>query len=180
VIGPEPRYLRAFPAIQDWIESALKAHAPRRRSVESFNFRRLPLYFPPVLLKEIGVVTTDRVPVPPLSAAGLTEFRAFEQHQPAGITFRDTYFLKSEDEANESIHFHELIHALQWQALGDSRFLLLYADGLRRHGYVESPLEAMAFRHQADFDRGREPYDVESAVLEEVRALSGLDALQQL
>ena len=159
--------------MQDWIDATLKAHALRRRSVESFNFRRLPRYFSARLLRETGVVITDRVPVPPLSAAGLTEFRALELHEPQGITFRDTYFLKSSDEANESIHFHELIHALQWRALGAEKFLLLYADGLRRHGYMDSPLEAMAFRHQENFDRRRKPYDVEAAVLEEVAGECG-------
>jgi hypothetical protein len=66
-------------------------------------------------------------------------------------------------------HFHELIHILQWRILGPERFLWLYADGLERFGYRNSPLEIMAYELQERFDAERKPFDV---ALEVERRLS--------
>jgi len=35
-----------------------------------------------------------------------------------GITYLDTFFSREEGRGNESLHFHELVHVLQWQLLG--------------------------------------------------------------
>jgi hypothetical protein len=50
---------------------------------------------------------------------------------------------------NETIHFHELIHVVQWRTLGPEQFLFIYANGLERFGYLNSPLEVMAFDAEA-------------------------------
>ena len=71
----------------------------------------------------------------------------------AGITFRDMYFVHP-SYASEAVHFHELIHVIQWRTLGVRPFLLTYALGIIQHGYAESPLEAIAFDYQARFERG--------------------------
>ncbi len=70
----------------------------------------------------------------------------------AGITFRDMYFVDPAC-ASESVHFHELVHVVQWRALGVRPFLLTYALGVLRQGYERSPLEAIAFELQAQFER---------------------------
>lgn len=114
----------------------------------------------------------DHPPLPPLSALGLTEFKSFETQEMAGITFKETYFLQANLAFTESLHFHELVHVIQWKVLGPRNFLLLYAEGLAKHGYAGSPLERMAFRHQARFDAGQPPYAVDAEVLGETRALA--------
>ena len=58
---------------------------------------------------------------------------------------------------------HGLVHVIQWRLLGPERFLALYADGLERLGYRNSPLEAMAFTLQKRFDREAQPFSVEAA-----------------
>jgi len=63
----------------------------------------------------------------------------------------------------ESLHFHELVHVIQWRLLGPEKFLALYADGLERFGYRKSPLERMAFRLQKRFEREAQPFNVEAA-----------------
>ncbi len=73
----------------------------------------------------------------------------------AGITFRNMYFLTPAFD-RESIHCHELVHAIQWRVLGFDDFLLTYAAGVLQHGYADSPLEAEAYQCQARFER-REP-----------------------
>ena len=54
--------------------------------------------------------------------------------------------------------------------LGPERFLALYADGLEKHGYRDSPLEVMAYDHEARFNSNAEPYAVETAVRQQLKA----------
>jgi hypothetical protein len=61
------------------------------------------------------------------------------------------FFLKRRELRNEAIHFHELIHVIQWRILGPENFLRLYADGLERFGYRDSPSEIMAYDAEAAF-----------------------------
>ncbi|MGC1950636.1 MAG: hypothetical protein WA679_24215, partial [Pseudolabrys sp.] len=68
-----------------------------------------------------------------------------------GITYLNTFFIKRDELRNEAIHFHELIHIVQWRILGPEQFLRLYADGLERLGYRDSPLEVMAYDAEAAF-----------------------------
>jgi hypothetical protein len=68
-----------------------------------------------------------------------------------GITFDNTYFLRRGLE-RESLHFHELVHVIQWQHLGIDRFLLAYGIGLAQFGYQSSPLEKMAYDLQLEFE----------------------------
>ena len=149
------RYLPFLPIILNWIQQTLDAHARERRAVASFNFPRLPHYFSEGLLNTASVVPSDRLPVPPLSALGLREFADFESHPARGITYLDTYFLWRADATDESLHFHELVHIVQWQVLGPKDFLLLYAAGLAESGYLDCALEAMALRSSAQIRRWR-------------------------
>jgi hypothetical protein len=158
------RYAEFLPVIANWIQETLDASVAKARSVEWFHFPRLPHYFSDQLLRTTKVVVVDHLPVPPLSALGLTEFASFEMQPMSGITYLDTYFLLPAGAGDESLHFHELIHVIQWQVLGPKDFLLLYAAGLAQHGYSESPLERMAFDYQRRFDAGDPAYSVETEV----------------
>jgi len=164
------RYEPFIPVMLDWIERTLESHAASFGTVASFGFRRLPLYFSEAFLDTARVVITNPVPVPPLSKWGLAEFAGFEAQENSGITYRNTYFVHPS--AAESVHFHELVHVIQWQILGPKEFLLMYAAGLAEHGYLDCPLEAMAYNHQARFCTGQVPYSVEVEVGEVVLALA--------
>jgi hypothetical protein len=97
--------------------------------VASFKFPRLQRYFSEELLSTASVVPIDRLPVPPLSALGLREFADFETQPMGGITYLDTYFLQRVAAAtDESLHFHELIHVVQWQVLARK---ILFCSTLR-------------------------------------------------
>jgi hypothetical protein len=158
------RYAEFLPAISKCIQETLDANADKAKSVASFQFPRLPRYFSEQLLTTTSVVITDHLPRPPLSAWGLSEFASFEQQPMNAITYLDTYFVKTSAAADESLHFHELIHVIQWQVLGPKNFLLLYADGLTKRGYLECPLEAIAYGHQRRFDVEWPSYSVEAEV----------------
>ena len=168
----QARYGPFLPRMLDWIQRTLDSHAATARPVASFGFERLPLYFSESLLNTAQVVVTDHLPVPPLSAMGLSDFANFEVQPMSGITYRETYFLVPNAAADESVHFHELVHVIQWQVLGARDFLLLYAAGLIEHDYESSPLEKMAYEHQARFDAGQGTYSVEAEVREQVLAMT--------
>lgn len=70
----------------------------------------------------------------------------------AGITFGDMYFVQ-QTHSSEGIHFHELVHVVQWSALGVRSFLLTYAVGIVQYGYKQSPLEAIAYDLQSKFEQ---------------------------
>jgi len=169
-MGPD-RYLPYLPTILHWIDLTLEAYAYKRRAVSSFKFPRLPHYFSERLLATAFVVATDRVPVPPLSKLGLREFADFENQSISGITYKETYFLRRSAVADESVHFHELVHVIQWQILGPKDFLLMYAAGLAERGYRDCPLEEMAYAHLRRFRAGEPPYSVEEKVWRETLAL---------
>jgi hypothetical protein len=62
----------------------------------------------------------------------------------------------------ESLHFHELVHVVQWRHLGPEQILGRYANGLERFGYRQSPLERIAYDLEERFDREAQPFDAET------------------
>jgi len=161
-----------IPFIRSWIERTVAAHANTARPVgalvEACGFRRLPGYFDEDFLRRVRCAAVERVPLPPLVPAGLRRFAGFGTACCAGIAYGDTYFVDKRFELNESLHFHELIHAVQWDCLGFDRFIRAYARGLLREGYARSPLEIMAYEHQRRFETDPAPYCAETRVREEI------------
>jgi len=165
------RLLPKLPLIQKWIDTTLASHEANARSVQQLGFARLPQYFSKIFLNNAKCVSISSVPVPPLSAIGLIGFSDFEKDQYDGITYKDTYFLNSTRMKDESLHFHELVHVIQWQHLGVEKFLTAYALELRQFDYQGNRLEIMAYKHQANFEKNKRPYDVEESVKKELDAL---------
>jgi hypothetical protein len=160
-----PQKFRAvYPHFMAWIARTLDAHARDAQPVASQRFSRLPLYFGRELLALAKFVIVDRVPMPPLTELGLSEFAPFERANNDAVTYLDTYFVRRSRANDEQLHFHELIHVIQWRLLGPERFLSVYAAGLEVFGYRDSPLEAMAFDNEALFAEGREVFDAEQRI----------------
>jgi hypothetical protein len=109
--------------------------------------------------------------LPPLSAMGLSRFAAFEQGDFDGITYLDRYFIKRTIVTEEALHFHELIHVIQWRLLGPEGFLAAYANGLDEFGYENSPLEKMAYDAEASFKRSSATFEAEKFVAERLARL---------
>jgi hypothetical protein len=166
-VTPE-EFQAVYPHVIGWIRQTLGAHEKRARTVGSVGFTRLPLYFSQELLETAKVVAVDRVPVPPLSAIGLSQFAEFERGDYDGITYLDTFFLKHTRAGDEELHFHELIHIVQWRLLGPERFLVAYAAGLEAFGYRNSPLECMAYDAQSAFSQSTGGFDAERMVAEQL------------
>ena len=153
------RFHAALPHVRQWIDQFLAAHADRARAVSTLGFTRLSASFPRELLERAKVVTVERTPFPPVDRLGLPELALMQQRQFDGITFKDTFFLR-QGCTSEALHFHELVHVVQWARLGVDSFLLAYGFGLVRFGYDNSPLEQMAYALQQNFERGAVPQEI--------------------
>ena len=161
-------FQKFYPPLLNWLRATLTAYAGTAQAVASRAFSRLPLYFSKETLASTYVVLVNSLPMPPLSKMGLKRFAEFERGNFDGITYLDTVFLKQAHSKNEAIHFHELIHVIQWRLLGPDRFLYSYANGLERFGYRQSPLEVMAYDAERMFATSINIFDAEKLVAEKL------------
>ena len=161
----------AFPRVMGWIQRTLVAYEKVARPVASKNFKRLPLYFSRAQLEAAKFVAVDLIPFPPSSSIALRRLKEFARGDYEGITYLDTYFLKRRVAGDESLHFHELIHVVQWRLLGAEFFLAMYAGGLEKFGYRHNPLEKIAYDAQEIFDRSTAVFDAEKFVSDRLAAL---------
>jgi hypothetical protein len=171
VVVTHEEFRIAYPKVQAWIQKTLAAYEKEAQPIASMHFARLPLYFDFDLLETVKFILIDQVPMPPLSAMGLDRFAAFEQGNFNGVTYLDRYFIKRTVVIEEALHFHELIHVIQWRLLGPEGFLWAYANGLDEFGYGNSPLEKMAYDAEASFKRSSAIFDAEKFVAEQLRSL---------
>jgi hypothetical protein len=163
------QFQAVFPHFMAWIRAILNAHASQAEPVAVKGFARLPHYFSRDLLASAKVVVVERVPMPPLTELGLSQFAEFERADNSGVTYLDTYFVKRDRAIDEALHFHELIHVIQWRTLGPEQFLAAYAAGLEAFGYRNSPLEVMAFDAEASFSQMAAVFDAEQLVADQLR-----------
>lgn len=159
-----------LPAVRNWIEDLLEAYNSKSTFVSTLGFPRLSQYFPSELLERTKVVTVSKVPFPPLSQIGLTELSAMERMPLGGITYMDTFFVHHL-QRTEALHFHELIHVVQWEKLGVDNFLLAYGIGLVQFGYEHSPLEQMAYNMQKGFEDGFVPSNLIEVIQQQTDAI---------
>lgn len=165
-----------LPKVREWIDRTLAAHSGQARPVAELGFTRLGSYFSPALLTSARAIPVATVPRPPLASMGLAGFDEFENLDADGITYLNSFFVRHGHERDESLHFHELVHVVQWQHLGPDQFIMAYALGhLLNGGYQANPFEDMAYGLQSRFDRNDPPLDVAALVRTEldriVRAL---------
>jgi hypothetical protein len=160
------KFQQALPGVRQWVDDTLYAHREQTSPANPRDYLRLLQVFPHELLSRSRcVVVAGNPPFPPLSRMGLPELGAFEAMPISGVTYRDTFFVR-EGQQSESLYFHEIVHVIQWDRLGVDRFLMAYGVGLMQSGYRNSPLEEMAYRLQADFDRSRIPGDLVGLIQE--------------
>jgi len=160
--------MRALPAVRTWVESVREQHIKESQPVAAMGFPRLPGYFSDATLLAARAVTVAKIPFPPIVDLGLVEFADMSQMALSGITYDDLIFVH-QSQRTERVHFHELVHSLQWRTLGVDRFLLTYGLGVLERGYAHSPLEAIAYDLQSQFDRGVPLPNLESLVVGHAR-----------
>jgi hypothetical protein len=120
------KFSSALPEVRKWIEDVLEERKEQAIPVINLAFPKLQKVFPLDLLKKAKVVVvTGKVPFPPLSRMGLPELEQMENMSMDGITYVDKFFINHLRQT-ESLHFHELVHVVQWERLGVDNFLLAY------------------------------------------------------
>ncbi len=144
---------RLIANVETWIDIYIAVHREHRKPVSELGFANLSHYFSETILNQAYVVYTDAINSPPLAEFGLEDLAFFESLDATGITYKDTFFLKTDQKNRESIHFHELIHIIQWKELGAKDFIQVYGINLIEFGYRRHPLELIAYDLTADFDR---------------------------
>ncbi len=160
------RFQAALPQVRGWIDQLLETHAGSTRKVNTLGFLRLAACYPADVLEHARVVSVNRTPFPPVSQFGLPEFASHEGRGFDGITFKNTFFIVKGRES-EALHFHELVHVVQWARLGVDNFLLAYGVGLLQFGYENSPLEKTAYSLEEQFKRGQLPKDLVRVIEED-------------
>ena len=144
-----------LPALRAWVEETVTQHRHQSEAVPVHLFPQFAVCFHTETLSQTRVVKTEQLPVPPLAKLGLSEFADFEHDGTTGyhaITLLNTYFIRPEFFSEEQVHFHELIHIVQWEYLKMDKFVLSYGIGLLQNGYWESPLEIIARNLTAEWD----------------------------
>ena len=153
--------------LESWIDEINEAHKSDRHPCSVLQ-HQFGSYYRPELLRSSYFVVVNALPMPKmpeLREAGLGDFIDNEDHF-GGITYKDTYYLVPEAARDVGIHFHELVHVIQWRTLGARNFIQRYMEEIRRFGYSEkAPLEGMAYGLQRMFEKGVVPFDVERKVV---------------
>lgn len=145
--------------INEWIDDTLcrfqQERVPCSRFATAFHG-----FYRPEFLSNSFYVLTDAIPrpdFPELREAGVSEILDMEIN---GITYKNTYFIKSDLENDLQLHFHELVHVAQWQTLGALDFIRRYIAEINQHAYDGAPLERMAYDLDTLFSQQAAPFDV--------------------
>jgi hypothetical protein len=148
-----------------WIDTTNRTHRPLRRScLELAN--HLGGFFDNAELGTAGFVVTEYLPQPPREAVQQLGLAELTGPGVLGLTLDDTYYLKPRAAGWLNLHFHELVHVLQWQQLGAAGFVARYLAEIAQHGYRQAPLEQMAYGLEQRYrDAPQRPFKV----MEEVK-----------
>ena len=153
--------------IEKWIYQVNSSHKGVRRSCstlqEDFNG-----FYSPEFLKTAFFVVTDEIPKPDfprLRELGLGDFIDMDL---GGITYNNTYYIKKEAANELRLHFHELVHVLQWRELAPQGFIERYIREIQDFGYNNAPLEKMAYALDRHYQSKGRHLSVEQFVREKL------------
>ncbi len=152
--------LQHAPAFHQWVDDLLVKHQLSATQIAAYGFQKLPQFFSPETLAEAKCIEVDSIPKIPWQEFGLPIPEGMEINFE-GITFRNTYFLTRRDANDESLHFHEMVHVVQWQMLGNELFPLIYALEALKGSYQTNMLEAIAREITDFFVKAEEPFNTE-------------------
>lgn len=151
--------------IEEWIHQVNSSHREVRRSCSVFE-EHFNGFYSPDFLKTAFFVVTDEIPKPDfprLREAGLGDFIDMDV---GGITYNDTYYVKKEAANELRLHFHELVHVLQWREIGPQGFIERYIREIQDLGYDNAPLEKMAYALDGHYQSEGRHLSVEQFVRE--------------
>ena len=151
--------------IEQWIHQVNSSHKEVRQSCSVFE-EHFKGFYSPDFLKTAFFVVTDKIPkpdLPELREAGLGDFIQLDVD---GITYNDTYYVKQSAVNELRLHFHELVHVIQWRELTPQFFIARYLREIQNVGYNEAPLEKMAYGLDGHYQKQGRHLSVEQFVRE--------------
>ena len=154
--------MNASKDVNKWIDEVLFEYSLQKNCCSSFKVD-FAGYYSQELLSSAYYVVVDEIPLPTFLAEINVRFKDFLDLDTHGITYKDTYFIKNDHLTNKALHFHELVHVVQWRLLGTEAFIERYLGELDAYGYDEAPLEKMAYGMQAAY-QNRKVFSAESLV----------------
>lgn len=149
--------------IETWIDS-INAQCQSRRKRCSVFCSQFSGFYSEHFLDSAYFVVTEDIPKPnfiELREAGLGDFIDMDVN---GITYKNTYYVHPRCAGQLRLHFHELVHVVQWNLLGAQDFIERYIKEIQVFGYHDAPLEKMAYALDGHYDRGGNPVDVQNYV----------------
>ncbi len=149
--------------IENWIDETLEFHFDQMIPCKQFS-SSFDGFFSEEFLAKCFYVVVDELPKPDFPELREAGFGDFIDNDHAGITYKNCYFVKSEQEDNLFLHFHEIVHVGQWEILGAEKFIKMYMDELIKYGYDDAPLEQIAKAFEYHYASQSEPLDVMQAM----------------
>jgi len=155
--------------VENWIKDVNTAHEPVRQSCSSFHDRFHGFYSKEILASSYFVVV-DRIPKPDFPELRYTGLGNFIDKDIAGITYGNTYYIHRDVVGELRLHFHELVHVIQWKELGSLGFLKRYIQEIQTFGYERAPLEKMAYQLDAHYEVGGQAFSITEYVRQQLNS----------
>jgi len=141
-----------------WIQEQRTLNRPIAKPLHPDQRNAFEPFFSAAILDLVRFAMVDQIPNPGfyknLQAMGQPIPLDFGQMH--GITFIDTVLLSKRFERSWSpgLHFHELVHVVQYCILGSGNFMQRYVRGWAENGYqyASIPLEMDAYDLQRRFE----------------------------
>lgn len=151
--------------IENWIHEINARHETERVSCTFFKLE-FQGFYSPIFLESAYFVVTDHIPKPNFPRLRQAGLGGFIDMDVAGITYNDTYYVKTSAAKELRLHFHELVHVIQWRTLTPQGFIRRYIQEIHDLGYYEAPLEKMAYALDAHYQAKGQNLDIEKYVRE--------------
>lgn len=152
-------------AIEQWIDEVNHKYKYKRVCCTQFA-SQFAGFYPTEFLENAFYVVIDEIPKPDFAALRAMGLGDFIDMKVSGISYKNTYYLLPTSVDNLRVHFHELVHVLQWQNLGALAFIERYMNEIKRFGYHNAPLEIMAYSLDTHFISSGEKINVPEYVLD--------------
>lgn len=149
--------------IEEWIRQVNASHEAVRQSCSVLQ-EHFAGYYSPTFLASAHFVIVESIPRPDLPELREAGLGGFIDMDLGGITYDDTYYVQRRAVNELRLHFHELVHVLQWRQLKPLGFIKRYIEEIQTYGYDEAPLETMAYRLDEYYQAKGESLDVEDYV----------------
>jgi hypothetical protein len=153
--------------IEQWIDQTLEDYANKSVSCGQLS-PHFTGFYPADFLSRSYFVVVNKIPKPDFPELRQVGLGNFIDMDIDGVTYKNTYFIKPGNENKLSLHFHELVHVLQWQCLGAKSFISRYIQEIQQYGYRDAPLEEMAYSLESYFSNNSEPIDIPDYVQQKI------------